>query len=367
MTNADAAAAAAAAEKLRQIPIVCPGHTRPLAELQFIDIQDEPPLDGGGVTVVRTLLVSACHDRKPMLRDGVTGDWIGSFVGHKGAVWSCQMDPSGSLAATASGDYSCKLWDAITGQALKVEFPHKHIVKTCVFSPNSTRLATGGKEAILRIFNLQESLLLKNNTTATTTTPTKAEPALEIPQASAINKVIWMSDTSLLCACADGNVYQWEIPATYPVTTTTTTTSTLTTSPSHTFSTHGADEIRDMELSTTLQILTVAAGTKVFFFNVMTKQLLHSYGMPIHFREEGGASLHPSGTKFVAGGSDLWIRVFDFATGQELECHKGHHGPIRCVRYAPDGKSYATGSEDGTIRLWKTDPSAVGGGGGAPQ
>lgn len=81
----------------RQIPIVCPGHTRPLAELQFCSCDD------------RTFLISACHDRMPMMRDGLTGDWIGTFSGHKGAVWSCRMDPKGVLAATASGDFSVKV------------------------------------------------------------------------------------------------------------------------------------------------------------------------------------------------------------------------------------------------------------------
>lgn len=273
-----------------------------------------------------------------MMRDGTTGDWIGTFAGHKGAVWSCQLDPSGSLAATASGDFSAQVWDAITGQSLW-QFPHKHIVKTCNFSPNSKRLATGGHEGIVRIYDLTE--------------PKKAP--LEIPQNSSsgnsvtISKCIWYTDTMLLTGSSDGKIRFWQVPEDQQQ------------SPGealHTVDTEGA-EVRDMEwtkVPSGTDFLTVAAGAKVFFISLQEQKLLYTYNMPVHFKEEGGASLHPEGKKFIAGGSDLWVRVFDFETGQELECNKGHHGPIRCVRYSPDGKTYASGSEDGTIRLWKTDP-----------
>lgn len=323
---------AAPSERGRQIPIVCPGHTRPLAELQFVHIAEEQ----------RTFLLSACHDKMPMMRDGASGDWIGTWQGHKGAVWSCQMDASGSLAATASGDFSARVWDAITGETL-FELPHKHIVKTCVFSPDSKRLATGGKEGTLRIYDLKQALSKQIN------------PGVELKLPSKISKICWMSDSVLLCGMENGNVSVFEIPevamaAAPPL------------KPTHTLTTAEGEEVRDMELckiTSGQTILTVAAGTKVFFFDMATHEMLHAHKVPVHFRDEGGASLHPSGTKFVSGGSDLWVRVFDFADGQVLECHKGHHGPIRCVRYSPDGLIYATGSEDGTIRLWKTDPEKI--------
>jgi WD40 repeat protein len=81
------------------------------------------------------LYINPYHlDKLPQVRDGDTGDWIGSFQGHKGAVWSAKIDTlTRTVAATASGDFSTKLWCASRGKEL-YDFKHKHVVRSVDFS-----------------------------------------------------------------------------------------------------------------------------------------------------------------------------------------------------------------------------------------
>ena len=79
----------------KAVPLVAPGHTRPVTHLSF-----SPLLDDG-----RYLLISGCKDGNPMLREW-TGDWIGTFVGHKGAVWSTKLSWDSSRAASGSADFT---------------------------------------------------------------------------------------------------------------------------------------------------------------------------------------------------------------------------------------------------------------------
>eukprot|EP00879_Flechtneria_rotunda_P000387 GHRR01000480.1.p1 GENE.GHRR01000480.1~~GHRR01000480.1.p1 ORF type:complete len:326 (+),score=85.79 GHRR01000480.1:155-1132(+) len=298
--------------KKSQQPIVCHGHSRPIVEVNY-----------SNVTPDGYFLVSASKDGQPMVRAGVNGDWLGTFLGHKGAVWSCVLDPSATLAATGSADFTAKIWDALTGLE-KATLQHKHIVRTCSFASCSNKLVTGGHEKLLRVFDVERP---------------DAAPAQLTGAPSAIRAAIFIGpkDDLLLCATADHpGLRLWDV---------------RTGQIASTLSTDGPvtslDLTHDGCWLTTVDKNTVRIWDTSSFASPV-KQFTVSYPAE-------AASYCPAKQRFAAGGEDMWVHLHDVNTGVELEVNKGHHGPVHTVRFGPEGKEYASGSEDGTIRIWQTD------------
>ncbi|CAI5998603.1 unnamed protein product [Closterium sp. NIES-65] len=274
-------------------------------------------------------------DGKPMIRNGETGDWIGTFEGHKGAVWGACLDRPALLAATASADFTARIWDALTGDE-KHKLEHKHIVRTVDFSKDSRQLLTGGAEKVVRVFDLARP---------------DAGPTLSLEgMAGPVRCARWHNDDRwILVTCNDvAGVKVFDARSKDVV---------------GVMATDGACLSMDISPAATggggaggSAFITTADGSTVKIFDARSLQEVKSHRLP---HQAESASYIPSTNRFVAGGEDLWVRVFDYETGQQLECHKGHHGPVHCIRFAPDALSYASGSEDGTIRIWKLAPATA--------
>ncbi|CAG9093664.1 unnamed protein product [Plutella xylostella] len=351
----------------KQVPLTCGGHTRPVVHLDFSDVTK----DG-------FYLISACKDGKPMLRQGETGDWIGTFEGHKGAVWGVALTQNANLAASGAADFSAKLWDARYGEVVHT-FEHEHIVKSVNFSADDSLLLTASNEKLIRVFDLNK---------------TEAGPVEKFPaHTSSIRHAVFLHNARIASVSDDGTLRIWDRAsgqvsalviiiiiiisddgtlrlwdrASGQV-------SALVIIIIISVSDDGTLPLWDrasgqevhkiefpsvpnsLELSRDGAILTVAHGTNVAFYSTDTMRAMRSYCVPTKCLS---ASLAPGRAAFVCGGEDLKVYKFDYNSGNEIECNKGHFGPVHCVRWSPDGELYATGSEDGTVRLWQSSPGRV--------
>ncbi|KAF5124766.1 hypothetical protein DV495_003797 [Geotrichum candidum] len=116
-----------------------------------------------------------------MLRNGVTGDWIGTFLGHKGAIWCSRISEFGDLAVTGSADFTANVWNVSNGQPI-ISVKHGHIVRSAdlvVASGSRTgRLVTGGQDKLVKVWSFPSG-----------------EKELEWDMGSPVRSTIWISST----------------------------------------------------------------------------------------------------------------------------------------------------------------------------
>ena len=111
----------------------------------------------------------------------------------------------------------------------------------------------------------------------------------------------------------------------------------------------GKGYIGDIAFSPGGQYLAVASGIGVWIYEVATSRALML--IPTASSVES-VSFSPDGATLASGSPDGTIRLWDVATGEPIATLQGHADWVRSVSFSPDGMTLASGSSDETVRLW---------------
>ena len=323
--------------------------------------------DGNQLLVLSGKLPPRIHDLRSNLPPT-------SVPGHTMDVFAADFSPDGATLATVSSDQTLRLTDLATLQTKQILRGHESEVWCVAFSADGKNLVTGGKD--------QKVLLWSSE-------PLPGPPVIR--HWSSLVKPFFSPDGKRLVAFgapgARGASSVWDVETGLRVRALTGR-KVIGFSPDGTRLVRWRDDERGLEflaLDSTNVTEVALAGTgekirdivydgfsadrKTFYatdrlsrvgiWDLATgrlKKWFQSPAPPI-----STSAISPDGRWLaLASVPEKFIRLYDLESGRETQFH-GHLDTVRGLDFSPDGATLASGSLDGTIRLWNvTNGAALG-------
>ena len=123
--------------------------------------------------------------------------------------------------------------------------------------------------------------------------------------------------------------------------------------------------ISNHEIAEALKVLDeVDEPSRDFVWYAMRRSLFGDMTLVGHRCSLNSVAFSPDGRVLAtAGGDDVRmegeIKLWDTATGKELESFNIHSKPVHSISFSPDGKRILTTSKDGTAKISRTDDGKV--------
>jgi len=292
------------------------------------------------------LIFSAAKDASPCLWYSANGERVGTFDGHTGAVWCHDVDWKTERFLSGGGDMTIRIWDVETGNALSV-LNRDSPVRTCLFSYSGNMIVYSTDQAMNKpceIFfaDVRDPTQLGESVTKTTVEDSK------------VTSILWGPvDETVITGHENGKLTLWDLK----------TNKVVTTAEEH------EGSINDMQASKDgTMFITASKDNTAKLFDCETLECLKTYKTE---RPVNSACISPNLEHVVIGGGQEAMEVTTTATSrgkfearffhlifeEEFARVKGHFGPINSLAFHPSGTQYISGAEDGYVRIHNFDQS----------
>jgi len=278
------------------------------------------------------------------------GERLGTYHGHNGAVWSVDVDRHTERVLTGSADTTAKIWDVETGREI-MSWTHKAPVRSVAFAYGEQKFLTVTDQ----VFGLLPSICIWD---LSTDPRVVTKPIWEIPgrnEAKILHASWGPLNETIFTACEDGTMRVYDSKTGEQV---------------KVISDHTKAVMQISWSKNGKLFLSASKDGTARLYDAKTYRHLKTYntGRPVNSAcispiegielvMLGGGQAAETVTTTRVDPSQFRVRFFHTIFEEETASIQGHFGPVNVVAYSPDGKGFASGGEDGYVRLHHFDKS----------
>ena len=264
-----------------------------------------------------------------------------TITANEGDYFTClKLSPDGKILAAANSDSSIILYEYPGMRMLKELKGHKSSVSTLAFSSDGTKLASGGRDHCLIVWDASTgNEILRNDKSFT-------QGIYQIrftPNNTMLGVVSWER-------IADREPYIFGFAKFLDA-------NTLEEQKRIELDNHPASGI--VFTPDGKSVILASWGEIAYSYSLPDYELVWKYDLSDYseYNAFHSIDIHPDGSTIALGSTDHRVHLINTADGRVLhriEPWQGHTKTIKAISYSADGKSLATAGEDQTILVWNT-------------
>ena len=261
--------------------------------------------------------------------DVSSGNRIMTYEGHTNSVFSLSLSKDETKLVTGSADNTAKLWDVFTGRCLMTYIGHKDWISTVFLSHDGEKVVTGSRDNAVILWDTNSGERL-------------------------VDFIGHSKDVEAVCISNDGK-------------------SVITGSSDFSFRIWNAKNgncIKDLDFGHVVEDIVLSDDDKHIFVVGMTCHVecwdLENQDSIMEYNDQFDevtslqlSSDGPDGNLLTVGSDNGMIKLFDITTGKLKNSFKGHDDTVTSVSLSKDNSLLATGSRDGTGKVWNTNYECI--------